>query len=167
MEIKNLLEQTKTRRKEFFNAAPKDKRQLLRSYERHMKTAKFCPYGTVILLFLFAIIYVALGLLIPYEKHWIWNAVLLSVIWIGCTVLFISIRSRNLKQASAIKQDIPEYVEELDVIHAKLKSLKKADRKRVAAEKKSQRAKKKAEAMTQSVKKAKQAAEKAQKEAGL
>lgn len=167
MEIKNLLEQTKIRRKEFLNAVPKDKRQLLKSYERHTKTAKFCPSAVAILLLLFAAAYVALGVFLPYRNHWIWNAVILGLLWIGCVVLAICVRAKHRKLADAIKQSIPEYVEELSILDAKLKSLKKAESKRAAAQKKSQRKQKKAEAMSKSAMKAEQAAKKAQNEVGL
>lgn len=140
MEIRDQIAQTESRLEAFLKNLPREKKHLVKMYGRYRKTEKRCLPALFPCFLLLALLYVVFGLTLPYTNCWIWNAVIAVVLFVGCIVLAIFLQRRNRDKAKAIADSIPELTAEYDAILARLAGLKKAEKKRIAAEKKAERA---------------------------
>lgn len=154
MEIRDQIAQTEGRLEAFLKNLPREKKHLMKMYGRYRRTEKRCMPALVPCFLLLLLLYVVLSLALPYQNVWIWNGVIGGVLFIACLVVAILLKNKNHDKAKAVADSAPELTAEYDAIVARLAGLKKAEKKRIAAEKKAERAQERAIAAEQAANKA-------------
>lgn len=145
MELKDQILQTKERKKGFLNAMPETTRTQVDAYTKFEKIAKrfwiVIVCGAVLALLAYLV-----ACLVNPEYRWLANLGPAVLLLIASVVAAFSIRSLAKKSTKAISLGAPDYVEELNLINARLAGLERAEKARVEAEKQEAKAKARAEA---------------------
>ncbi len=143
MELKDQILQTKERKKGFLKAMPESTRTQVDTFVKLDKIAK--NYWIIIVCgFVIALIGYLIGCLT--KSPWILNLIPAALLIAVCVIAALWIKSLTNKAKKAIALGIPDYIEELQSINARLLGLEKAEKARVEAEKEEARAKARAEA---------------------
>lgn len=143
MELKDQILQTKERKKGFLKAMPESTRTQVDTFVKLDKISKkhwvIIACGVAIAL---------LGYLIGCltKSPWLLNLIPAVLLIAVCVIAALWIKSLTNKAKKAIALGIPDYIEELQSIDARLVGLEKAEKARVEAEKEEARAKARAEA---------------------
>ena len=146
MEIKDQILQTKERMKGFLKAMPQEKRTQIAVYQKMEKLKKnfwmIIAGGCALAL----IIYLVSSLIVTKENRWIVNLVFAGLWVVASIISALYLKSLAEKSMKAITLGAQDYVEELNVISARLAGLEKAEKERQDAERQEARAKARAEA---------------------
>ena len=145
MELKEQILQTKERKKGFLKAMPESTRTQVDTFVKLDKIAKnywiIIVCGAVI-----ALIGYLIGCLSKAPNSWVLNLIPAALLIAVCVIAALWIKSLTNKSKKAIALGIPDYIEELQSIDARLLGLEKAEKARVEAEREEARAKARAEA---------------------
>ena len=145
MELKDQILQTKERKKGFLKAMPESTRTQVDTFVKLDKIAKnnwiIIVCGAVI-----ALIGYLIGCLSKEPSSWVLNLIPAALLIAVCVIAALWIKSLTNKAKKAIALGIPDYIEELQSINARLLGLEKAEKARIEAEKQEARAKARAEA---------------------
>ena len=145
MELKDQILQTKERKKGFLKAMPESTRTQVDTFVKLDKINKnhwiIIVCGVVI-----ALIGYLIGCLSKEPGSWVLNLIPAALLIVACVIAALWIKSLTNKAKKAIALGIPDYIEELQSINARIFGLEKAEKARVEAEKQEARAKARAEA---------------------
>ncbi|MBR4906424.1 MAG: hypothetical protein IKZ44_06175 [Clostridia bacterium] len=143
MELKDQILQTKERKKGFLKAMPESTRTQVDTFVKLDKIAK--NYWIVIVC---GVVIALVGYLIGClsKGSWVLNLIPAALLIVVCVITALWVKSLTNKAKKAITLGIPDYIEELRSINARLLGLEKAEKARVEAEKEEARAKARAEA---------------------
>ena len=143
MELKDQILQTKERKKGFLKAMPESTRTQVDTFVKLDKIAK--NYWIIIVC---GVVIALIGYLIGClsKGSWILALIPAGLLIAVCVIAALWIKSLTNKSKKAIALGIPEYIEELQSIDARLLGLEKAEKTRIEAEKQEARAKARAEA---------------------
>ena len=143
MELKDQILQTKERKKGFLKAMPELTRMQVDTFTKLDKISSKYWIMIAVGAALALLAYLFAGL---SGGSWVLNLIPAAVI-IACSVVAaLYVKSLTKKAKKAITLGVPDYVEELKAINARLLGLEKAEKARVEAEKQEARAKARAEA---------------------
>lgn len=146
MELKDQILQTKERKKGFLNAMPESTRKQINIYTKLGKLVKNFWIVIVAGLILSGIVYLVACFVATPDNRFVVHAILAALWVIAGVVLAFWIRSIAAKGKKAVELGLPDYVEELNAIDARLSGLESAEKQRIAAEKEQARAQARAEA---------------------
>ena len=145
MELKDQILQTKERKKGFLKAMPESTRTQVDTFVKLDKISKnnwiIIVCGVVI-----ALVGYLIGCLSKAPSSWVLNLIPAALLIVVCVIASLWIKSLTNKAKKAIALGIPDYIEELQSIDARIFGLEKAEKARVEAEKQEARAKARAEA---------------------
>ena len=145
MELKDQILQTKERKKGFLKAMPESTRTQVDTFTKLDKISK--NYWVLIVCgVLLALIGYLIACLSNTQSRWIINLIPAVLLIAVSVIAALYIKSLTKKATKAIALGVPDYVEELQAINARLFGLEKAEKARVEAEKQEARAKARAEA---------------------
>lgn len=148
MELKDQILQTKERKQGFLKSMPQGTRTQINTYQKMEKIKKYfwVILAGVCLLALISYLVSCLAVTGHPESRWIVNLII-ALVWIAvgaCGALYQ--KSLAEKAMKAITLGAQDYVDELNVINARLAGLEKAERERQEAERQEAKAKARAEA---------------------
>ena len=145
MELKDQILQTKERKKGFLKAMPESTRTQVDTYTKLDKISKnyWIPIACGVLL---AVVGYLIACLSDKPGSWIANLIPAVLLVVGSVIAALYIKSMTNKAKKAIALGVPDYVEELNAINARLLGLEKAEKARVEVEKQEAKAKARAEA---------------------
>ncbi len=145
MELKDQILQTKERKKGFLKAMPESTRTQVDTYTKLDKISKnyWIPIACGVLL---AVVGYLIACLSDKPGSWIANLIPAVLLVVGSVIAALYIKSMTNKAKKAIALGVPDYVEELNAINARLLGLEKAEKARIEAEKQEAKAKARAEA---------------------
>ena len=144
MELKDQILQTKERKKGFLKAMPENTRTQDDTYTRVDKIGN--SYWIIIIC---GAVIALIGYLIasiPQEGRWVLNLIPAALVLGASVIGALYVKSLAKKAKKAITLGVPDYVEELNAINARISGLEKAEKARVEAERQEARAKARAEA---------------------
>lgn len=145
MELKDQILQTKERKKGFLKAMPESTRTQVDTFTKLEKISK--NYWVLIVCgVILALVGYLIACLNTAESRWIINLIPAALLIAVSVVAALYIKSLTKKATKAIALGVPDYVEELKAINARLLGLERAEKTRVEAEKQEARAKARAEA---------------------
>lgn len=104
---------------------PEEPRRLLKMQVRSAKAAKSLLYTIPILFGVLALAYVCVGILVPYDKNWVINAIIGGVVFVAGSLLLLVIRSISLKKSRALSSSIMDFVEQYNEICQAIRDLKR------------------------------------------
>ena len=143
MELKDQILQTKERKKGFLKAMPESTRTQVDTF---VKLDKISNNHWIIIVC--GVVIALVGYLIGSlsKGSWVLNLIPAALLVAACVIAALWIKSLTNKAKKAIALGIPDYIDELKSINARLFGLEKAEKARVEAEKQEARAKARAEA---------------------
>ena len=146
MELKDQILQTKERKKGFMKAMPEETRKQVNTYTKLEKIAKNFWIIIVAALVISVAVYLVACFAATNKNRFVVHAILAGLWIVAGILLAFWIKGLAQKCKKAISLGIPDYVEELNAINARLAGLESAEKQRLAAEKEEARAKAQVEA---------------------
>ena len=141
MELKDQILQTKERKKGFMKAMPEETRKQVNTYTKLEKIAKNFWIIIVAALVISVAVYLVACFAATNENRFVVHAILAGLWVVAGILLAFWIKGLAQKCKKAISLGIPDYVEELNAINARLAGLESAEKQRLAAEKEDKKTK--------------------------
>lgn len=136
MDMQEKIQEAKARKKAFLKEMPESPRRLVKMRARANRFATVAIRAIPVWFAVLAALYLFLCLARPYAKCWMWNGIIMGVLFIVGAVLLLLLRSANRKRSDSYASTIPDFVKEYDRLDERIAALKKAD----AAQRKADRA---------------------------